>query len=485
MPEQRILVVDDEEGVRWALSKALERAGHRVVLAADGPGGERAAADPAVELVLLDIRLPGKDGLAILREIRSRRPDLPVIMMTAYGTLQVAVEAMKQGAYDYIGKPFDMDEVLLVVEKALRVRALTEEVARLRQAVESPFDLSGIVGGSPAMQQIFKAVGKVAGTDLTVLLRGESGTGKELIARAIHENSRRKGRPFVPVNCAAIPRDLLESELFGHEKGAFTGAVAARRGRFEQAEGGTVFLDEIGDMDLSLQAKLLRVLQERRIERLGGEGSVPVDVRIVAATNQEMETAMSRRAFREDLFYRLNVVSIHLPPLRDRREDLPALVAHFLAAFAAEQRAAAKVVSPEAMVLLGAYGWPGNVRELENVVKRAAALTTTPLILPDHLPEALHRGAPAAEGGGAERFPVEWLKRELQRLDGAQDGTLREYFVGSLERSLFELVLRRTGGNQVKAAELLGLNRNTLRKRIRELGLSLPKRDYPGEAVGG
>ncbi|MBI4537861.1 MAG: sigma-54-dependent Fis family transcriptional regulator [candidate division NC10 bacterium] len=483
MPEKRILVVDDEESVRWALSKALERAGYQVVLAADGPGGKREAADPAVELVLLDIRLPGQDGLAILREIRARRPDVPVIMMTAYGTLQVAVEAMKQGAYDYIGKPFDVDELLLVVEKALQARALAEEVARLRQATEGPFDLSGIVGGSPAMQQIFKAVGKVAGTDLTVLLRGESGTGKELFARAIHENSRRKGRPFVPVNCAAIPRDLLESELFGHERGAFTGAVSGRRGRFEQAEGGTVFLDEIGDMDLSLQTKLLRVLQERQIERLGAEGSIPVDVRIVAATNQELEAAVSRRAFREDLFYRLNVVSIHLPPLRDRREDLPGLVAHFLAAFAAEQRSAAKVVSPEALALLREYAWPGNVRELENVVKRAAALTTTPLILPDHLPEALHRSQPVPEGGGADRFPAEWIKRELQRLNGAQDGALQEYFVGCLERPLLELVLRRTGGNQLKAAELLGINRNTLRKRIKKLGLPLPKRDDPGEAA--
>jgi two-component system nitrogen regulation response regulator GlnG len=476
-----IVVVDDEEGVRWALSKALERAGYRVVLAADGEAGRREAADPAVDLVLLDIRLPGQDGLAVLREIRAGRPELPVIMMTAHGTLQMAVEAMKQGAYDYLGKPFDTDEVLLVVEKAIQARDLVEEVARLRHAAESPVDLSGIVGTSPAMQQIFKAVGKVAGTDLTVLLRGESGTGKELVARAIHENSRRKGRPFVPVNCAAIPRDLLESELFGHEKGAFTGAVSARRGRFEQAEGGTVFLDEIGDMDLGLQTKLLRVLQERRIERLGGEGSVPVNVRIVAATNQDLEAAVGRRAFREDLFYRLNVVSIHLPPLRDRREDLPALVAHFLATFALEQRAPLKVVSPEALALCGAYGWPGNVRELENVVKRAAALAPTAVILPDHLPDALRRGAPAPERRDGERFPVEWLRGELARLDGAEDGRLRDYFVGCLERPLLTLLLRRTGGNQVKAAELLGINRNTLRKRIKELGIPLPTHDGPAE----
>jgi two-component system nitrogen regulation response regulator GlnG len=470
----RILVVDDEENVRWALRKALERAGYRVDLATDGSTGLRAAEDPGVNLVLLDVRLPGRDGLDVLREIRKRRPDLPVIMMTAYGTLQVAVEAMKLGAYDYIGKPFDMDEVVLVVEKALEAQALAQEVTRLRQSLEGSVDLGGIVGGSPAMQQIFKAVGKVAGTELTVLLRGESGTGKELIARAVHENSRRKGRSFVPVNCAAIPRELLESELFGHERGAFTGAVSARRGRFEQAEGGTIFLDEVGDMDLSLQTKLLRVLQERRIERLGGEGSNPVDVRIVAATNQDLEAAVAKRVFREDLFYRLNVVTIHLPPLRDRREDIAALVSHFLSAFAQEQRAAPKVVSPEAMTVMLAYGWPGNVRELENVVKRAAALATTSLILPDHLPEGIRSGSGTQEPGiRTDAFPAEWIRAEMGRLQGSLDGHLHDHFVACIERPLLELVLRRAGGNQVKAAELLGINRNTLRKRIRELGIAL------------
>ena len=480
MTGRRVLVVDDEESVRWALTKALEGAGYRVDLAADGPRGSSAAENPDVDLVLLDVRLPGRDGLAVLGDLRKRRPDLPVIMMTAYGTLQVAVEAMKQGAYDYIGKPFDVDEVLLVVGKALEAQALAREVTQLRQLTEERFDLGGIVGGSPAMQQIFKAVGKVAGTDLTVLLRGESGTGKELIARAVHENSRRKGRAFVPVNCAAIPRELLESELFGHEKGAFTGAVAARRGRFEQADGGTVFLDEVGDMDLSLQTKLLRVLQERRIERLGGEGSIAVDVRIVAATNQDLEGAVALRAFREDLFYRLNVVTIHLPPLRDRREDIPALVAHFLAAFSHEQQAAPKVFSPDALELMARHRWPGNVRELENVVKRAAALTPTALVLPDHLPDAVRKGAGSEDAAAEpETFPVEWMRNEMTRLRDTLDGELHSHFVACVERPLLALVLRRTGGNQVKAAELLGINRNTLRKRIKELGV-----DLPGKAAG-
>lgn len=489
MTGKRILVVDDEESVRWALTKALERAGYRVDLAADGPSGFAAAEHLEVDLALLDVRLPGRDGLAVLRDIRKRRPDLPVIMMTAYGTLQVAVEAMKQGAYDYIGKPFDMDEVLLVVEKALEAQALAREVSHLRQLTEERVDLGGIVGGSPAMQPIFKAVGKVAGTDLTVLLRGESGTGKELIARAIHENSRRKGRPFVPVNCAAIPRELLESELFGHERGAFTGAVVARRGRFEQADGGTVFLDEVGDMDLSLQTKLLRVLQERRIERLGGEGSVGVDVRIVAATNQDLEKSVTTRSFREDLFYRLNVVTIHLPPLRDRREDIPALVTHFLAAFAREQQATSKVFSPEALDLTATYRWPGNVRELENVVKRAAALTPTSLILPDQLPDVIRKRAEVEDAArGVETFPVEWMRRELARLGETCDGQLHAHFVARVERPLLALVLRRTGGNQLKAAELLGINRNTLRKRIKELGVDLPGRTsdaVPEEHAGG
>ncbi len=475
MTGRRVLVVDDEESVRWALTRALEGAGYQVELAGDGQSGSTAAENPDVDLVLLDVRLPGRDGLAVLGELRKRRPDLPVIMMTAYGTLPVAVEAMKQGAYDYIGKPFDVDEVLLVVGKALEAQALAREVFQLRRQTEERFDLGGIVGGSPAMQQIFKAVARVAGTDLTVLLRGESGTGKELIARAVHENSRRQGRPFVPVNCAAIPRELLESELFGHEKGAFTGAAAARRGRFEQAEGGTVFLDEVGDMHLSLQTKLLRVLQERRIERLGGEGSIPVDVRIVAATNQDLEGAVSLRSFREDLFYRLNVVTIHLPPLRDRREDVPGLVTHFLTAFAREQQVAPKVFSPDALELMALYRWPGNVRELENVVKRAAALTPTTLVLSDHLPDAVRTGAGTEEAAaGTHAFPLDWMRAEIARLRDTLDGHLHAHFVACVERPLLALVLRRTGGNQVKAAELLGINRNTLRKRIKELGISLP-----------
>jgi len=485
-PRRQILVVDDEETVRWAVQKALEREGYGVLQASDGPAGATAAAAPAVDLVLLDVRLPGMDGLEVLARLRRSRPDLPVIMMTAHGTLQVALEAMKGGAYDYIAKPFDMEELKLLVQKAFEARALVHEVAQLRAALEGRPDFGNIVGQSPGMQDVAKAVGRVAVTDLTVLIRGESGTGKELIARAIHANSRRHQHPMVAVNCAAIPRELLESELFGHQKGAFTGAVAARRGRFEQADGGTLFLDEIGDMDLALQTKILRVLQERQVERLGGERPIPVDVRIIAATNQDLEAAVARRAFREDLFYRLNVVVIHVPPLRDRREDIAPLVDHFLKQFASEQGEAPKVLSAEAKERLVQHRWPGNVRELENVVKRACVQAPTAMILPEHLPVF---APPAGEEREVPREGIEGrfregVRAELRRLHGAKDGALHAYFLACLERPLLEAVLERTGGNQLKAADLLGINRNTLRKRIRELGIEVPRRGEGAEGEG-
>ena len=480
MPDRHrhILVVDDEETVRWAVEKALEREGYAVRQAADGPAGVAAAADPAVDLVLLDVRLPGMDGLSALARIRKAHPDLPVIMMTAHGTLQLAVEAMKGGAYDYIAKPFDMEELKLLVRKAFEARALADEVVQLRAALEGRPDFGGIVGQSVGMREVAKAVGRVAATDLTVLIRGESGTGKELIARAIHANSRRHQHLMVAVNCAAIPRELLESELFGHEKGAFTGAVAARRGRFEQADGGTLFLDEIGDMDVALQTKILRALQERQVERLGGERPIPVDVRIIAATNQDLEAAVARRAFREDLFYRLNVMVIHVPPLRDRREDIPLLADHFLRQFAAEQGGEPNVVSAEALDRLIHHRWPGNVRELENVVKRACVQAPTAMILPEHLPPfpAPPEGGGETSRGGIEPRLREAVRVELRRLHGTKDGALHDYFLSCLERPLLEAVLGRTEGNQLKAADLLGINRNTLRKRLRELKISLPKR---------
>jgi two-component system nitrogen regulation response regulator GlnG len=470
---RKILVVDDEETIRWALSKALERDGYRVIMASDGDEGLRRATEPGTDLVLMDIKMPGSDGLEILTKIKEIRPKLPVIIMTAFGTLQAAVEAMKRGAYDYVTKPFDFGELSIIVRRAFEVRDLTEQLARMEAGAGQAFDFGGVVGLCPAMQQIFKLVGKVAASDLTILIKGESGTGKELLAKAIHYNSRRLARPFVAVNCAAIPRDLLESELFGHEKGAFTGASALRRGKFELADGGTLFLDEIGDMDLGLQAKILRVLQERQYERVGGERPLSADVRVIAATNQDLEAAVVHKGFREDLFYRLNVVTITLPPLRERPEDIPLLTDHFLRVFAEEQGGDAKTVSPEALELILAYNWPGNVRELENAVKRACVLASTSLILPEHLPAALTRaGEPGvAPGSTFERTLHKGIGAELQRLKQEKDGQIYSHFLAALERPLLLQLLERTGGNQLRASELLGINRNTLRKKLQELGI--------------
>lgn len=470
---RKILVVDDEESIRWALSKALERDGYRVVLAADGAEGLQCAADPSIDLVLMDIKMPGSDGLETLSRMKEVRPELPVIIMTAFGTLQAAVQAMKRGAYDYITKPFDFGELSILVRRVFEIRELTLRVAQIEATGGRPFDFGGVVGLCPAMQQIFKLVGKMAASDLTVLIRGESGTGKELLAKAIHYNSRRSARPFVAVNCAAIPRELLESELFGHERGAFTGASALRRGKFELAEGGTVFLDEIGDMDIGLQAKILRVLQERQFERVGGERPLSADVRVIAATNQNLEAAVAQKSFREDLYYRLNVVAINLPLLRERIEDIPLLVNHFLHLFAEEQGQEPKTVSPEALELILAYSWPGNVRELENAVKRACVLAATSLILPEHLPAALMRAEEGSASGRSsfERMLSQGIAAELARLKQERDGQVYAHFLAALERPLLLHVLERTGGNQLQAAELLGINRNTLRKKLRELGI--------------
>ncbi|MBZ0159039.1 MAG: sigma-54 dependent transcriptional regulator [bacterium] len=475
MGTRRILVVDDEENIRWALRKALEREGHQVVAAADGLEGFRRATDPGIDLVLMDIKMPGADGLETLSRIKETRPELPVIIMTAFGTLQAAVQAMKRGAYDYITKPFDFDELAIVVRRVFEIRELTERVAQMETLGSRSFDFGGVVGLCPAMQQIFKLVGKMAASDLTVLIRGESGTGKELLAQAIHYNSRRSARSFVAVNCAAIPRELLESELFGHERGAFTGASTLRHGKFELAEGGTIFLDEIGDMAIGLQAKILRVLQERQFERVGGERPHAADVRVIAATNQNLEAAVAQKSFREDLYYRLNVVAINLPPLRERIEDIPLLVNHFLHLFAEEQKQEPKTVPPETLELMLAYRWPGNIRELENAVKRACALAPTSLILPEHLPAALLRAEEIDAGGGRssfERILSQGITGELSRLRQERDGQIYAYFLATLERPLLLRVLERTGGNQLRAAELLGINRNTLRKKLRELGIA-------------
>src|SRR3989475_2056301 len=380
----RILIADDEDSLRWVLEKGLRQAGYEVTGAKDGAAAIRAVEAEAFDLVFLDVRMPGMDGLAALGKMRERRPDACVGVMTAHGTMETAIQAMQRGAYDYLTKPFDLDEVLLLAQRALEAGRLTQEVTRLKTGMQEVREFSALIGRHPRMQDVYKTIGRIAGTDVSVLLRGESGTGKELVARAIHHYSRRAGRPFVAVSAAAIPSTLLESEMFGHERGAFTDAKDRRLGKFELAHGGTLYLDEIGDMPVDLQTKLLRALQERTIERVGGHESIAIDVRVLAATNRDLEALMKEGRFREDLYYRLNVVTVNLPPLRERRRDIPLLVEHFLAKHVGEL--GERGVAPEALDRLVGYDWPGNVRELENVVQRAMVMATAGVILPEHLP---------------------------------------------------------------------------------------------------
>ncbi len=474
----KIVVADDEESVRWTLKKALERSGYAVYTVSDGKAAVDTAERVSADLVLMDIKMPTLDGLEALSLMRDRHPEAMVIVMTAFGSLQAAVEAMKRGAYDYITKPFDFEELTLLVRRALEVQSLTRELNRLKAQLKDRQELDEIVGTSPEMQGVFKLVGQVTDSDATVLIAGESGTGKELVARAIHKNSPRHDGPFVTVNCAAIPKDLLESEMFGHEKGAFTGALTARRGKFELADKGTIFLDEIGEMDPALQTKILRIFEERRFERLGGEVPITTNVRIVAATNRDLQALVARGIFREDLFYRLNVVTIMLPPLRGRREDIPVLITHFLQLYA---RDGGKEISSEAIKCLLRYHWPGNVRELENVIKRACLLSRTRLILPEHLPESL---LAATRPAGAEDVATPGgltreVRAELRRVGDEKEGQLYEHVLALVERPLLQAALERAGGNQLKAAQLLGINRNTLRKRMKELGIS-GKRESSG-----
>lgn len=453
-PRARLLVVDDEEPQRLMLEGILTRAGFCVVTAANG----REAADllerEAFDLVLTDQRMPVMDGLELLEQVRRLASGLPVVLMTAYGTVSTAVEAMKRGAADYLTKPFERDELLLVVDKVLRQRKLEDEVASLRGVLKERYRLDNIIGASPVMQEVFSLVERVSFADVPVLITGESGTGKELVARAIHERSNRSGGTFVGLNCAAIPEHLLESEFFGHEKGAFTGAVRAHAGRFEQAHGGTLFLDEIGAMRVDLQAKLLRAIQEREIQRLGSAGSRKVDVRIVAATLEDLEQEIKRKNFREDLYYRLNVVPIHLPALRERTEDVPLLVQHFLEAAARKFGREPVRVPPEVLERLQIYAWPGNVRELENVIERMIVLSRDARVAVEDLPPAIRGGgdAPAGDVTGFE-LPMDGVR------------------LPELERHLIVQALQRSHGGLGPAARLLGISYKTLQYRIRKHGL--------------
>ncbi|MEK7677215.1 MAG: sigma-54 dependent transcriptional regulator [Verrucomicrobiota bacterium] len=476
----KLLLIDDEADVRYSFRRIFEPAEIELTTASSGEEGLRLVPKVKPDLVLMDIRMGGMNGLETLRRLRQMDTKLPIILMTAYGTTQTAIEAMKLGAYDYLLKPFDVPKLKQLVAAALKAAHDMKHVVSYQPLLESEDYELGIVGRSDAMQNVFKLIGQLAASDATALITGESGTGKELVARAIYHHSQRSTQPFIAINCAAIPENLLESELFGHEKGAFTGATGQRIGKFEQCHRGTIFLDEIGDMSLATQTKILRVLQSGAFERVGGNQPLQVDVRIIAATNKPLDQAVAAREFREDLFYRLNVVRIQIPPLRERRGDIRLLVNYFLKKFAKNQNKPPKSISPEVIAALEQYGWPGNVRELENVMQRAMVMAKGDAILPGDLPaeitstgcsslaaaapdSALASASPAAlpvDLASLSRLLFQWARQQRQLK-----------VIPAVERELIVNALAETKGNQVQAARLLGITRATLRKRIEKFSI--------------
>ncbi len=470
----RVLVADDEPSIRFVLRETLEDAGCEVVDVDDGERALEQLAADTFQIAFLDIRMPGPSGLELLDRVNASGNDVAVVIITAQNTFENAVEAMKRGAFDYLVKPFGVAEVRALVGKALRTRALEQEVQELRREV-GRHTVAGdrMVGRSSALLEIFKMVGKVASHDVAVLITGESGTGKELVARAIHAASARVDGSFVAVNTAAIPRDLLESELFGHERGAFTGAVESRSGRFREASGGTLFLDEIGDMPAELQAKLLRVLQNSEVRAVGARRSETVDVRIIAATHRDLDTAVAEGAFREDLLYRLRVVPMHIPPLRERREDIRVLAEHFVSRYAEELSTGPRLLTEPILEKLEAHDWPGNVRELENAIKRALVLASGEVLLPEDFSFIDERTPRRATGVD---LPALVLREVEAALEAGSENVYR-CILERVERPLIEAALARTDGNQIRAAALLGINRNTLRKKIVDLDIQLPGRD--------
>ncbi len=450
MEPLRIVVVDDEPSQRELIGGFLAKQGHEVFLAASGSEALAYVTNRQVDLVLSDCRMPGMSGPELLLGIKSVNPEVPLVLMTAYGTVETAVQAMKDGAADYLAKPLDLEELLVRLARVAERSRLRSEVRDLQARLVERHRLEGIIGESGRMQEVLALAKRVAPSDATVLIRGESGTGKELIARAIHFNSPRAHGPLVNLNCAALPEQLLESELFGHEKGAFTGAVAQRKGRFEQADGGSIFLDEIGDLSPALQVKLLRVLQERKFERVGGSRTLTVDVRVLAATHRNLERAMREGTFRDDLYYRLNVVTIQIPPLRERREDIPLLLEHFLRKFAEKNRRDVTGLTAAARDALLKYDYPGNVRELENIVERAILLCRGRVIDLEDLPATLRPG----QRGAAEPLPKD--------LPGV---------LADIERQAIESALERSGGVQTQAAESLGISERVLRYKMKKYGL--------------
>jgi DNA-binding NtrC family response regulator len=456
-----ILIVDDEKPIRRILSVLLAERCHQVVDVDSGEQALAAVAEASLDLVLLDLKLPGIDGMEALMRLQAINPRLDVIVMTAHGTISSAVEAMRRGAFDYVTKPFDNDELLITIDRALEMRRLNAEVEALRQDLEVRYGFTEIVGISREIQEVFSLMAKVVRVDVTVMITGESGTGKELVARAIHRRSQRAAGPFVAVNCSAIPQTLVESEFFGHEKGAFTDARESRPGKFEQADGGSLFLDEVGDLALDAQAKLLRGLQERQIQRVGSRTSRTVDVRVIAATNKDLESESRAGRFREDLFWRLNVIHIRLPPLRERRADLPLLIDHLVDRFNRELGFAVQFITPEARRVLGEYEWPGNVRELENTICRAMILCEGETLQLSDLPGRV-RGEPAE---GKAPAPLSDLSR-LSLTQAVAEATER------LERIMIVSRLTEHGGGRATTAQSLGISRKTLFNKMRQYGLS-------------
>jgi two-component system, NtrC family, response regulator PilR len=462
-----ILLVDDERSVREFLAIYLKRAGHKVETVADTTEARAAISRHEFDVLITDLRMPDGTGLDVLETSKRLHPETQVIVVTAYATAETAIAAMKAGAYDYLLKPFKVDEVGLVVERALERRTLLRQNVTLRAEIQGRYRLDRLLGKSTAMGRLFDMIRKIAPTRTSVLLVGESGTGKELAARALHELSPRSDRPFIAVNCGAIPEALLESELFGHLKGAFTGATTRKEGLFDAANGGTLFLDEIGELPQSMQVKLLRALQERRIKPVGGVTETEVDVRIVAATNRDLETEVERGSFRQDLFYRLNVIQIRMPPLRERREDIPLLVDHFLRKFSAEHGRAVTEIDPAAMSALTGYNFPGNVRELENLIERAVTLSSDMRVTVDTLPDLNPGGARAGRTG--PELPTEGLDLERE--------------VETFERGIVLRALERTGGNRTEAARLLGISFRSMRYRLSKLGIAGGEDGTPGPAA--
>lgn len=449
MKKPSILLIDDDDSLRRVMEFNLTEAGHQVQATKSGEEGLLLFAKHEFDAVITDITMPGMSGMEVLAKVRGRDAGLPVIVITAYGTIESAVEAMRQGAFDYITKPFNRDELRMTLDRALKLRRLEKENITLRAEVADRYRFDSIIGSSEKMKAVLDLAGRVAASDASILITGESGTGKELLAKGAHFNSRRADGPFVAVNCAAIPENLIESELFGHVKGSFTGAVKNKEGKFELADGGTLFLDEIGELRLDLQAKILRALQEREVDQVGGSKPVPVDVRVIAATNKDIDRAVKEGSFREDLYYRLSVITLHIPPLRERREDVPLLVSHFLRK---SSKDAEVHIDAEALSALTSYGWPGNVRELENAVERALVLRRGNVITRVDLPEKLTK----------EKMSVDDIILNLP-----EQGISLE----DLEKSLITKALEKHKGNQTRAAEYLGISRPTLIYRMEKYGL--------------